>query len=98
MPRPSTAVAEGRFEPMARPWLQWLAEFLRLTDLIVPVGSISMFDPSVVDPSDTDQFDATGLGVNDWQGWAIADGSNGTVDLSALATTYSVTVAQRIGQ
>jgi hypothetical protein len=94
--RPSVAIAEGGSVPMARDWRQWLAEFLRLSDKIVPVGAICLFDPAVVDPTDTDQWD-TGVGVGDWIGWAIADGTNSTVDMSGLAAAYSVTVAQRVG-
>lgn len=47
-------------------------------DLYNPVNTILMGNWDV---SDTNLFDNTGLGVNDFENWAVCNGDNGTIDL-----------------
>ncbi|MCZ2139750.1 MAG: hypothetical protein LC096_00010 [Bacteroidia bacterium] len=47
-------------------------------DLYNPIGSIIMGNWDI---TDTNLFDNTGLGVNDFENWAVCNGDNGTVDL-----------------
>ena len=43
------------------------------------IGTVKMFFP--VNNNYNNCFDSNGLGINDWEGWAICDGRNGTPDL-----------------
>lgn len=48
-------------------------------------GEVRWIDTSIDDPTNT-HFSATGLGKWAWEGWAIANGNNGTTDRTALLT------------
>ncbi len=45
-------------------------------EIMDQIGTIKMFGGTI-----SGNFDGTGLGVSGWAGWALANGSNGTVDL-----------------
>lgn len=48
---------------------------------IMPSGAIVGFYLTAADVADTTKFDDTGLGVGNYDGWAICNGENGTPDL-----------------
>lgn len=52
---------------------QYLADYLH-NYRAEPVGTVKMF------VGDLAKFPGTGLGVNEWAGWARCNGSNGTID------------------
>jgi hypothetical protein len=71
----------------------WTARHVRtlMKNKMHPVGSILWLKNGV---SDLTTYFSTGLGFHYWQGWAIADGTNSTLNLSAAIT--GVTAVQRI--
>ena len=56
-------------------------------------GEIRLLHLTAAEVSSTTNFDSTGLGKNDFLGWAICNGNNGTEDLRDVFLRFSVAAA-----
>jgi hypothetical protein len=67
---------------MFNPESPYRTEYLAKTRHAVQ-GQLIWIDTDIDNPTST-RFDGTGLGIYEWDGWAIANGNNGTTDRTGL--------------
>lgn len=77
IPRNDHSIAQGAKIPIDREWYRFLRDLDRFA---VPPKGIVMASLSATEV--TANFDATGLGIGSYVGYAICNGSNGTPDLT----------------
>ena len=69
---------------MSREWLRWMSDFVR-EQRHVPTGAVVPFYITAANVLDGDSFlqsgPEAGLGVGMYEGWAICNGNNGTINL-----------------
>lgn len=82
-PTASAPVFDGA-KPFSWTWIKWLQDNHAAMTAEMAPGRVVPFLITDTDVADTTKFDASGLGVGRYYGWAVCNGNNGTSDIGYM--------------